>query len=478
LDVCRWGRLESLLEASGLDYEIIEGPLPGSGGEWWGYPFDAWPLANLALHLRGVRTRILVVTPRNAGEVAETVNIARRSGSCIVARGGGSGVLGASWPRGCCIVLDLRRLSWVEPHYDDGYVYVGAGTILWDLEKRLAADGFTTGLEPQSVRLASIGGLLSTLGAGALQPGIGNIEDAVLFVDLVDGTGRRLRLGSPRRPRSQAVGGGPSLVLGGEGTLGIVVGAGLRVRRKPAFRATATMAFEGFGDAVEAARRLVQWNQPAILRIIDEYEASSLYGSEGTLLLLAYYDDEDSRVPEALAGKALRIAASLGGRPTRDIFDEWYNKRYDYGALVAQVTSLGLWFDTIDLQATWAKLPRLHAGILGSLTRLQGVVGAFAHSSHFNVSGGSLYVTVVVEKDPLVLARAWQTAMEEALKLGASVTHHHGIGLQKLYWAVKEDREMVEVYCRIKRAMDPGFILSPHGLPSLCSRGHGQHGAR
>jgi len=462
-------------ELRGLGVEVFEAEAgaPGGVGAWWRYPLDAWPLLALALRLGVVPPRrVVVARPGDVEGVVAAVRAAGRHGVCLLPRGGGSGVLGGLAPRGCCVVLDVSRLDWVKPRLGEGYVYAGAGAALWRVEGRLREAGYTTGLEPQSFLLASVGGLVSTLAAGALQPGYGNVEDVVLFVDLVDGCGRVLRLGGPGRPRVLGPGCGPLAVAGAEGGLGVVTGVGLRARRLPRHVASATYVFPGLREALEAARRLVQWNQPGLLRVIDDREASLLYGREGVLLLVAYMDDEDPGVPGALLGKAKRVAAALEGKETGDLYEEWLRKRYDYESLVAMTESMGLWFDTIDLQASWPRLAELHSRLYRGLAETPGVVAAFSHVSHFNATGGSLYVTVVVERRVEALAAAWRAVMEAARETGASATHHHGVGLQKLPWIAGERAAELQLYCGLKRVLDPEGVLG--GGPSLLCRPRGE----
>ncbi len=368
------------------------------------------------------------------------------------------------------MVLDLSGLRWVEVDQEAQVAHVGPGVLLWDLERMLEPRGLTTGLEPQSIRVASVGGLVSTLASGALQPGYGNLEDALLYVDIVTGDGVEARLGSPRRPRGLGLAGGPLLMAGAEGSLGVVVGVGLRLRRRPRHVVSATYAFPSVAAALRAARRLVQWSQPMLLRVLDEREAGLTHGASTPLAIVAYADDEDPGVPEALASKAERVALSESGRRARDAFEDWRRTRYSYGELVKSLTAAGLWFDTIDTQATWPVLPRLHRLLTERLEAARGVSMVFSHISHFYTSGGSLYTTMAVEQDPRALARAWRTAMEAALEAGASVTHHHGVGLQKLPWTARERAGELAVYCRLKAALDPQGVLAASGLPAACRR--------
>jgi len=416
---------------------------------------DAWPLGSLVEW-----PQVPVAYPSSPEEVERVVEWAREEGVCLVARGGGSGVLGAVRAR-CCLVLDLSGLDGVLVDPDRMVVRAGAGARLWRVEEEAQRHGLTTGLEPQSIRVASVGGLVSTLGSGALTPGYGNVEDALVWVEaVVPGLGR-VRLGGPGAPRGFQPLAGPQHLLGPEGGLAVVTEVGLRLRRAPRYRVGATFRLPGVPEALEAARRLVQWSPPALLRVLDEQEAGVLYGVYETLVLVEYVDDEDPGVPEALLAKAGKIMAGLGGSRTRDVIEEWRRNRYEYMGWVRRLYEAGLWFDTVDTQAPWPVLPRLHREIHEAIAGVPGVMAVFSHISHFYTNGGSLYTTVVMERDPRVAGQVWRRAMETVLRHEASVTHHHGVGLQKLYWWAKQNPGALQVYCRLLEALGGGVLWHP-----------------
>ncbi len=464
---CELERFLDEVESAGIRVERRSAETRLSDWSWWSGAGDAWPLMHSALEILSPRPSAWTTVPSDAREIALILQAASRNGVCVTPRGGGSGVLGAAWPRNCCVAISLERLSWVRIDPENLIVDAGAGTPLYVVEEEARKHGLTTGLEPQSIRVASVGGLVSTLGAGALQPGIGNIEDVVIYVETVLPSGQTLLLGSPRRPRGVAPAGGPLLVAGGEGMLGVVTRVGMRLREEPKHVASSTLTFPSMEKALRAARDLVQWNQPALLRVLDDGE-SALYGAQGYNMIIAYYDNLDPDAPSLLLRRAESAASRHGGRRARDLYEEWREKRYSYMETVKLLHSAGLWFDTIDTQAVWRVLPELHRGVHRALDRVEGVEASFSHASHFTPQGGSLYTTIAARRDPQVIARAWTAVLGTALRLGASVTHHHGIGLQKLYWIAREDPDLVAALCRIKRALDPSWVLNSPGLASLC----------
>ena len=458
---CNLEELAKWAQSLGVEARVEEAGLRIEGDRWWGPGVDAWPLGALL----GPR-RVPVAYPRSTSEVETLVEAAARDRVCLQPRGGGSGVLGALY-QGCCLRVDLSRLDWVLVDPEGMYAYTGAGARLWTVEDEASRHGLTTGLEPQSIRVASVGGLVSTLGAGALTPGVGNIEDTLLGLEVVVPGLGMLRLGGPHAPRGTTPLAGPQLYLGHEGGLGIITGVYLRLRKTPQYREGAVYKFPTFAHALQAAKNLVQWNPPSLLRALDEDEARILYGAESSLLLVEYQDDQDPQTPKTLQTKARRVAEANQGTPgDEEILEEWRKNRYNYINWIKKIHETGLWFDTIDLQATWPILPRLNQEIKKQLLSINGVLAAFSHASHFYPNGGSLYTTIIYQPDPTIGGQAWLRVLETARRVGASVTHHHGVGLQKLHWWVEEYPGQATLYCRLLQVLGSGVLRS--SLKEVC----------
>ncbi len=361
-------------------------------------------------------------------------------------------------------MLDLAGLDWVRLHEDRMLVEAGAGVVLWRLEEALEERGYTLAYAPQSMKVATVGGAIAALGSGYYQPGYGNIEDIVEYVDVATVWGETLRLGFP--PRGRLGPGLMDLILGSEGTLAVVTGAGLRVRVKPSL-ASATYMVASFEAGLEAARRLVQWNQPAVLRLLDADEAGFLYGRSGPQLIVAYADD-DPDVAEALLGKADRLVTGLGGHREEDLFTGWVRERLEYGRRVRELWSTGLWFDTVEVMAWWDRLADVNRGVKQALEGE--ALAVFSHASHFYPTGGVVYFTIVTEASPTRIARAWRKLAEAVEEAGAVPGHHHGIGTHRLGLIAGECPGWYRLYCRIKQALDPEGVLSPYALPAGCRR--------
>lgn len=429
---------------------------------------DMWPLWPLLVE-KGFRPRAYVAKPRSRGAVERIVEAAAEAGACLVPRGGGSNVVGASPPLGCCLILDLRMLDkilWFSG--EDLVVHVEAGAVVSKVEEWLNRRGYTLGYHPQSQSLATVGGSIAMLGSGALAPGLGNIEDMVLWLEtVIPGLGT-VTLGSRNSPRGWEGPGVKHLFIGSEGSLGVVVSAGLRVRPLPEFTGALAYRLPGFREGLEAARRLTLWRGARLLRLLDPSEASMLYGVDGAVLMVEV-EAPDRGLLEAMEGYVEKVASASGGSRVEGVYEKWARARYMYDEHVRQLWSAGLWVDTIDTAAPWSRVEDLNRRLLEDLAGIPGVVAVMSHAGHFYSGGASLYHTVVMERRLDTYWRVWSRVAEAVRQLGASITHQHGWGLlRKPYLGFLGGN--YRVFCRVKNTLDPGNVLNPNGISSRCSR--------
>ena len=217
----------------------------------------------------------------------------------VTAAAGRSGVCGASVPAFGGVLLDLTGLAGIRAVDPISMIVdVLPGTFGDVFEDQLRAEhGVTSGHWPQSMALSTVGGWLACRGAGQLSTRYGKIEDIVTGLDVVLADGTTVTTGGA--PRAAV---GPDLTqlfVGSEGTLGIIVGARLRVHPSPAAEGRAAYAFESFVDALDVMRRIVQRGAtPAVLRLYDAIEADRSYhtGDANVLLVL---DEGDAHIVDA-----------------------------------------------------------------------------------------------------------------------------------------------------------------------------------
>jgi alkyldihydroxyacetonephosphate synthase len=238
------------------------------------YGRDMWPRL-----LIGVRAGELpaercdvVVWPENEREVAAIVRVARQLAVPIVPYGGGSGVCGGTVPILGGITIDLKRMNEITAlDHDEMVVDVQAGMNGERFERAINRRGFTLGHFPSSIYCSTVGGWLACRAAGQMSTKYGKIEDRVAGMTVVTGRGDVVQTDGPVRAQR-----GPNwtqLLLGSEGTLGVITSARLRLAPNPELRVLRGFEVDSVAQGVEAIRRVMQRGlRPAVVRLYDELD--------------------------------------------------------------------------------------------------------------------------------------------------------------------------------------------------------------
>lgn len=233
------------------------------------YARDLWPQALLeALHGKHAPLPRAIVWPESEAEVQALVRFAAQHRWPLTPYGAGSGVLGGAMPDEGGLLVDLKRMDQVRSLDPlSGVLEVEPGMIGWHLKSWLKLRGFTLGHFPSSLMTATLGGYAATRSAGQFSSRYGKIEDMILSVRCVDGHGNVLdtsREGLDREPDLTP------LLVGSEGTLGIITLIRLRVQRQPVAALYRGHRFHSVEAGLTAMRRIMQAGlRPSVLRLYD-----------------------------------------------------------------------------------------------------------------------------------------------------------------------------------------------------------------
>jgi alkyldihydroxyacetonephosphate synthase len=432
---------------------------------------DWWPLAMIWATQGQVAAQAAVVArPSSVDQVGPVLAACNDVGVPVTTAGGRSGVCGASVPVFGGVVLDTTALSGIRDVDDASLVVDVLPGTFGDLfeEELQGTHGLTVGHWPQSMALATVGGWVACRGAGQYSTRYGKIEDIVTGLDVVLADGRSISTGG--QPRQAA---GPDLTqlfVGSEGTLGVITGVRLRAHPRPDHVAKAAYGFSTFEDGLDAMRRILRRGAtPAVLRLYDDIESNRNHGTEGTHDLLVLDEGEPGLVD---AGMAV-VAEECAGAATLDVglVDHWLGKRNDVAALEALITR-GYVVDTMEITGPWAALPAIYAAATEAIRAVEGTLVASAHQSHSYTDGGCLYFTfaaqVAAEGRDAYYRAAWEAGTRAVLAHGGSLSHHHGVGLNRARFVRDALGPAFDVLVATKAALDPAGILNPGklGLPS------------
>lgn len=430
-----------------------------------------------------------VLYPSSREEVVAIVRWAILHGAILVPFGGGSSVVGGvntPQTRHPVLCVDMTLMGRVlELDEVDQVARVEAGAYGPALEQALQARGFTLGHCPQSFEFSTLGGWIAARGAGQQSNKYGKPEKWLVDAEVVVPQGEWHTEGFP------ASAAGPQftqMVIGSEGTLGIITSARVRVQPVPEAKDYRGFLFQDFASGISAARALVQSGVPtAMIRLSDSDETRfyaalqhgdgdvgeatpfcvMLLGTEGELETVEFARTRARALIEAQGG------ISLGESPG----ESWYKGRFSMPYLRDPMLDHGLGIDTIETSTGWSNVLALYGNVRDAIHRAismrPGISGAravvMAHISHCYPDGACLYFTFVFVREKDDPAGQWEdikTAATEAIVAHrGTISHHHGVGTDHRRWLEREKGPVGTALLRgIKQLVDPENILNPGKL--------------
>ena len=425
-----------------------------------------------------------VLLPGDDDSVAAILRYCSEHGIAVVPFGGGTSVVGGLDPIraefGAVVSIDLRRLDQlISLDEESGQAVFGAGVTGPDAERLLGAHGFSLGHFPQSFEYATIGGFAATRSSGQDSAGYGRFSDMVRGLRVVTPVGI-MDLG--RAPESAA---GPDLrqlIIGSEGTFGVITRVRLRVHRAPEAVAYEAWSFPDFATGATALRAVTQnATGPTVIRLSDEVEtgvnlattesigeSQITGGCLGITVFEGTKEHVESRQGETSALLAARGGTSLGDGPAR----AWERGRFGAPYLRDSLLAAGALCETLETATDWSNVPALKAAVSEALTTSLAETGTPAlvmcHISHVYPTGASLYFTVVAGQrgNPIEQWKAAKKAASDAIMAtGGTITHHHAVGADHRPWMRDEVGELgVQVLRAVKATLDPAGILNPGKL--------------
>ena len=412
----------------------------------------------------------LVAYPHSPEEVSGCLRVAEQHGLPVVPRGSGTGLAGGATPMGDALVvvttkmdriLEIRpvdRLAWVEP-----------GVLNLDLANALAPHGFTYAPDPSSQQTCSIGGNVNTNAGGPHCLAYGVTSNHILAVDLALPDGSRVRVGSEAPDW-----GGYDLrgvVVGSEGTLGIVVAACVRLTPLPPAVRTMLLDFSTVEDCAGTVSAIIASGVvPAAVEMMDrgivvaaEAFAHAGYPTDAAAILIVEVDGTQAAV--AAQERAVREAAGANAvRSIRMAADEeerallWKGRKSAFGA----VARIAPHYHLHDCVVPRTKLVEVLGGVYKIAERHQLTV-----TNVFHAGDGNLHPLLSFDRRvPGTLERVL-AASEEIVRLcvdaGGALSGEHGIGLEKRdFMPLVFGEEDLRVQACVRAVFDPHGRMNPH----------------
>src|SRR4051794_26354667 len=434
--------------------------------------------------VRGIRGQLpfvpdVVVRPRDEADVEAVLDWCADANVAVVPYAGGTSVVGGVEPVvgagfSGVLSLDLERLAGVlEVDPISRAARVAAGTPGPRLEEELRPHGLTARFFPQSFERSTVGGWVATRAAGHFSTRLTHIDDIVESVRAVTPAGV---WESRRLPGSGA---GPSpdrMLLGSEGTLGVVSEAWLRVQPRPTHRWAATLAASTFAEGAAAVRALLHDGLlPATCRLIDARESATTGTlATGEAALVLGFESFGGPV-DAAALRALDLARDGGLRVVESGDrgaggDAWRSSFVRAPYVREQLILLGLLVETFETAITWdrfdAFVSRVTDAAESAVRQVCGEGRVTCRLTHVYPDGSAPYFTVMAPARRGSELAQWdavkEAASEAIISAGGTITHHHAVGRDHVRWyAGQRPEPFARALSAAKAALDPAGILNP-----------------
>ncbi len=409
-----------------------------------------------------------VAFPQNREQVAAIVRACRAHRVPIVARGAGTGTTAAAVPFLGGLVVSFARMNRIlaiQPQ--DRCAVVEPGVLNGDLQQALASHGLFWPPDPSSAERCTVGGNLATNAGGPRAVKYGATRDNVLGLVAVTGSGEIIRCGGPWSKNATGYD-LTHLLIGSEGTLGLIVEATVRLHPKPPIQAGLRALYRDAASATAAIGRLMAQPQiPATLEFMDARAIEllrrngSVIPAAGAMLLVEADGDEDT-LPLALS--ALGAAAEGEGMISLDVAMDglardrlWAARR----ALSPALRTIAPGKINEDVVVPVSRIPELVAFTEALSAKVELPIVVFGHAGN-----GNLHVNILYHPDDTDETARAQTALprlfDTVLALGGTLSGEHGIGVAKRDFMTQAfDPATLAAMRAIKAALDPDGILNP-----------------
>lgn len=424
-----------------------------------------------------------IVYPKSAKEVSKVLSYCNENGLNVIPRAGKTATEGGleNWKENTIVIdaLHLDKILSLDTY--NMQATAQAGVPLQKLEDELRKKGFTTGHSPQSKPVAKFGGLVATRSIGQFSTLYGGIEDMVVGLECVFPDGHISRIKNVAR-RS----GGPDIrhiVIGNEGALCYITEVTVKIfRYYPENNRFYGYLVKDVETGIKVLREvMVNGFRPSVARTYSEEDAAQhfyhFYKNRCVLLFMAegprgIVDATCQAIEEAVERFKAGVVEQVDSQLIEDWFNNlnWSQKDIDdeFEGMKENDSHAGF---TTEISADWETIPRIYNNVMERVkkeySRVHDLTMLGGHSSHSYINGTNMYfvynyrIHCAPEDEMRVYHHPLQRIIvEETLKLGGSMCHHHGIGKFRNEWTMEEHGSAYYMLEKLKAAFDPEGIMN------------------
>jgi len=414
----------------------------------------------------------VVVRPMTAHEVSEIVKLANRTRTPVVPRGAGTAMCGHTVPLKGGIMVDLTGMNRIKDvRVEDLYCVVEPGVIYDKLNAVLGKKGFWFPTTPGSGEACTIGGMVATNASGMRAIKYGATRDYVLGLEVVLPTGEIIHTGTRTLKNSSGYQ-IDRLMVGSEGTLGIITEITLRLAFKPKASAMTLAAFNSLEDAGRCVSSIIAKPlMPSAIELMDSVTIRAVNKCmnvglpDVAAICMIEVDGHPAAVDEEL--KVVEEIAKANGAVYTEASKD--KKRIDYWtyarkAIMPSLSRYGEKFVSValadDMSVPISRIPEAVVAFQRIAEENGVIVGTYGHSAD-----GNLHTKMLVEPTSMDSWKRGERAVgqiyDKVLELGGTVTGEHGVSITKAPYMQKERGDSMSAMRAIKKALDPKNIMNP-----------------
>jgi glycolate oxidase len=416
----------------------------------------------------------VVVQPQNKEQVQKIVVLANKNKIPLVPRGGGSGLCGMAVPIDGGVVVDMQRMNKIRDiRINDLYCVVQPGVVCDDFNAAISGKKFFIP-GPASSEVATLGGMIALNASGGQAVKYGATRDYVMGLEVVTPTGEIVRTGANTIKHSSGYQ-LERLLVGSEGTLGIITEANIRIAPKPAKVAACVAAFDDLEKAGQCVANIIARPLiPAELEIMSEpcikavNKATNMGLPEVAGMLLIKLDGEPEVIKRDIATVA-DICKRTGAvtvdftEDEKRITDLWKARKQMLPSLSLLKEEYTTTMLADDMAVPVSQIPKAVAGIWEISNKYDLIIPPYGH-----VGDGNIHTKVLMNAANPEHWKQAKSAVKEIYELihslGGTTTGEHGIGITKAADFRRERKTAIPMMKAIKEALDPNNIMNPHKL--------------
>ena len=434
----------------------------------------------------------IVVVPKNEKDVINTVKIAKKFKTSVTVRGAGTGLVGSALNNG--IILEMKKFDSFKLAKD--YVTVGTGTMKGRLDEKLEEYKKFFPPNPSIGSFCSVGGMLGNNSSGSRSLKYGSVIDNVIEITFIDGNGKKITLPKNKRvakkileftkkidekkfpnvtknssgyriDKVESINDAHKVVIGSEGTLGIILSANLKIKDSPKKRILFIIEYKSIRDAIENCIE-VNKTGPSAIEFVDRtilVQIKFKFGKNTKCLLFVEFDEKislnEKKIKSIITGKIVKKL-----KKDTDISQWW---KYRDSSLHYSLKSIKKEkrFPHIieDAAVPLENLQKLFLALnkINKKFKTRSIV--YGHAGN-----GNIHVHLISDRKIANIKNIAIQYFDEIIKLGGTITAEHGDGLARSEFIKKQyGTKNYQVFKEIKKLFDPKNVLNPGKIITMKS---------